>query len=73
MVDDAMLRDMSLALKHLRRLTLWGCIRVTREGVYKILREAEDIEELSLDAMPHSVCPASKVMRDRSLTRVESA
>lgn len=58
LVDDTMLRDMSSALQNLRRLTLWGCTRLTRDGVYKILREAENIEELSLDALPHSVSPS---------------
>lgn len=56
-----MLKDMSLSLSRLERLTLWGCIRVTREGVYNILREADKLRDLSLDAALHSVSPALNV------------
>ena len=55
LIDDAMLKDMASHLHGLKRLTLWGCTRVTKTGVFDVLREAEDLEELSLDALPHSV------------------
>jgi len=55
LIDDAMLKDMALHLRTLKRLTLWGCTRITKAGVFNILREAEYLEELSLDALPHSV------------------
>jgi len=55
LVDDAMLKDLAPLLRGLKRLTLWGCTRVTRSGVFEILREAEDLQELRLDALPHSV------------------
>lgn len=55
MVDDKMLKGMAPHLQSLKRLTLWGCTRITREGVYEILRQAEDLDDLSLDALPHSV------------------
>ncbi|WWD20751.1 hypothetical protein CI109_105227 [Kwoniella shandongensis] len=55
LIDDAILKVMAPHLKALRRLTLWGCSRVTRDGVFTILDEAGDnVEELSLDALPHS-------------------
>lgn len=50
-----MLRTAAQGLSNLRRLTLWGCTRVTKSSVYKVLEQAEDIQELSLDATPHSV------------------
>lgn len=50
-----MLRDMSACLTRLERLNLWGCIRTSRDGVYSVLREAAELKELSLDAVPHSV------------------
>ncbi|ORY31235.1 hypothetical protein BCR39DRAFT_527024 [Naematelia encephala] len=54
LVDDAMLTEAAKHLHELRRLTLWGCTRITREGVFDILREAGHLQELSLDALPHS-------------------
>jgi len=54
LIDDAMLKSMAGHLRYLRRLTLWGCTRVTKAGVYAVLEEAQDLEELSLDALPHS-------------------
>lgn len=50
-----MLKAMAPHLRRLKRLTLWGCTRVTQNGVFEILREAEYLEELSLDGLPHSV------------------
>lgn len=55
LVDDKMLKDLSRHLKDLKRLTLWGCTRITRDGLYAILDEAEEMQELSLDVLPHSV------------------
>lgn len=55
LVDDAILKVIARHLRSLQRLTLWGCIRVTRSGVFELLKEAEDLEEISLDALPHSV------------------
>ncbi|WVQ95692.1 hypothetical protein IAU59_002790 [Kwoniella sp. CBS 9459] len=55
LVDDAILKTIAPDLISLRRLTLWGCTRVTRDGVFSLLNEAADnVEELSLDALPHS-------------------
>ncbi|WVR08647.1 hypothetical protein IAU60_005704 [Kwoniella sp. DSM 27419] len=55
LIDDAVLKMIAPDLSYLRRLTLWGCSRVTRDGVHEILREAaSEVEELSLDAVPHS-------------------
>ncbi|KAK8850569.1 hypothetical protein IAR55_004487 [Kwoniella newhampshirensis] len=55
LIDDAILKAMAPHLTALRRLTLWGCSRVTRDGVFTILDEANDnVVELSLDALPHS-------------------
>lgn len=50
-----MLKAMAPHLRQLRRLTLWGCTRVTKAGVFALLQESENLEELSIDALPHSV------------------
>jgi hypothetical protein len=50
-----MLKDMAPSLGHLKRLTLWGCTRISRSGLGAILEESEHLEELSLDAVSHSV------------------
>jgi hypothetical protein len=55
LIDDAMLKAMAPHLRQLRRLTLWGCTRVTKAGVFALLQESENLEELSIDALPHSV------------------
>ena len=52
-----MLKNIARHLRHLRRLTFWGCGRITREGVFEILREAENLTELSLDASHHKASP----------------
>ncbi|WWC72622.1 uncharacterized protein I206_106585 [Kwoniella pini CBS 10737] len=55
LIDDAILKTIASNLTKLKRLTLWGCTRVTKDGVFEILQEASrEIEELSLDALPHS-------------------
>ncbi|WVF68162.1 hypothetical protein IAT40_002927 [Kwoniella sp. CBS 6097] len=55
LIDDAILKTIAPDLANLKRLTLWGCTRVTRDGVFGILTEAADeVGELSLDALPHS-------------------
>lgn len=51
-----MLRALAPYLSSLKRLQLIGCTRITQAGVYEVLREADGIEELILDAPPHSVC-----------------
>lgn len=55
MIDEDLLKLAAPSLSHLRRLTIWGCTRVTRKTILAILEHAEDIEELSLDALPHTV------------------
>jgi hypothetical protein len=50
-----MLRNISVDLCDLKRLTLWGCGHVTRAGLDSVIREAEWLEELSIDASPQSV------------------
>jgi hypothetical protein len=50
-----MLKSVAEHLTHLQRLTFWGCTRVTRRGVYEVLHEASSLQELSIDALPHSV------------------
>ena len=50
-----MLKKMAIPLRRLTRLTLWGCTRITRAGVFEILHEAQGMEEMSLDALAHSV------------------
>lgn len=46
---------MAPRLRNLRRLTFWGCTHVTREGIFSLLdRIGPGIQELSLDALPHS-------------------
>ncbi|ORX40973.1 hypothetical protein BD324DRAFT_612737 [Kockovaella imperatae] len=54
LVDDGMLLAMAPFLRDLKRLTFWGCTRLTRDGVRKILTEAKELEELSLDTTSHS-------------------
>lgn len=54
-INDALLRDLTPHLGQLRRLQLVGHTKVTREGVYAVLEEARGLEELVLDAAPHSV------------------
>ncbi|OCF33621.1 hypothetical protein I316_04695 [Kwoniella heveanensis BCC8398] len=55
LIDDAIFKTIAPDLSKLKRLTLWGCSRVTRDGVFSILSEAADeVAELSLDALPHS-------------------
>nr|XP_018259775.1 uncharacterized protein I303_07845 [Kwoniella dejecticola CBS 10117]OBR81933.1 hypothetical protein I303_07845 [Kwoniella dejecticola CBS 10117] len=55
LIDDAILKTIAPNLNKLKRLTLWGCTRVTKDGVFEILHEASrEIEELSLDALLHS-------------------
>ncbi|WWC92354.1 uncharacterized protein L201_007311 [Kwoniella dendrophila CBS 6074] len=55
LIDDAILKTIARYLNKLKRLTLWGCTRVTKDGVFEILYEAaREVEELSLDALPHS-------------------
>ncbi|TXT05911.1 hypothetical protein VHUM_03672 [Vanrija humicola] len=54
LINDEMLRALSPYLSSLKRLQLIGCTRITRTGVYDVLREADAIEELILDAPPHS-------------------
>ncbi|KAL1412669.1 hypothetical protein Q8F55_000416 [Vanrija albida] len=54
LINDDMLRALAPYLSSLKRLQLIGCTRITRTGVYDVLREADGIEELILDAPPHS-------------------
>lgn len=54
-INDALLRDLAPHVTALKRLQLIGHTKVTREGVYAILEEARGLEELVLDAPPHSV------------------
>ncbi|RXK41989.1 hypothetical protein M231_00710 [Tremella mesenterica] len=54
LVDDTLLIKMSESLENLRRLTIWGCTRVTKDGIGEIIRRAEGLEELSVDALSHS-------------------
>ncbi|KIR35721.1 hypothetical protein I352_01999 [Cryptococcus deuterogattii MMRL2647] len=55
LIDDTILTVMAPRLRNLRRLTFWGCTRVARDGIYSILNEVgPNIQELSLDALPHS-------------------
>lgn len=55
MIDDTILKVMAPRLRNLRRLTFWGCTRVTREGIFSVLNEVgPNVQELSLDALPHS-------------------
>ncbi|KAK6906564.1 hypothetical protein L486_07821 [Kwoniella mangroviensis CBS 10435] len=55
LIDDAILKTIASDLNKLKRLTLWGCTRVTTDGVFSILQTAGDeVEELSLDALTHS-------------------
>ena len=51
-----MLRNLSEDLCDLKRLTLWGCGHITRAGLDSVIRQAEWLEELSIDASPQSVC-----------------
>ncbi|BEJ15048.1 hypothetical protein CspHIS471_0408150 [Cutaneotrichosporon sp. HIS471] len=53
-INDALLKDLSPFLGQLKRLQLVGHTKVTREGVYAVLEEARGLEELVLDAAPHS-------------------
>lgn len=61
-INDALLREMAPYVTKLKRLQLVGHTKVTREGVYAVLEVAPELEELVLDAPPHSVSP-----RPRSL------
>ncbi|WRT70742.1 uncharacterized protein IL334_007741 [Kwoniella shivajii] len=55
LIDDAILKTIAPNLSKLKRLTLWGCTRITKDGVFEILHESSNhIEELSLDAVSHS-------------------
>ena len=68
LIEDAMLKAMAPHLRELKRLTLWGCTRITKAGVSHILHAADFLEELSLDALPHSVIfPIIPARLDRSL------
>ena len=55
MIDEELLKLAAPSLSHLRKLTIWGCTRVTRATILAILQHAENIQELSLDALPHTV------------------
>lgn len=55
-IDEELLKLAAPALKRLLRLAIWGCTRVTRGTLLAIMEHAEDLEELSLDALPHTVC-----------------
>ena len=50
-----MLTKLSEDLSDLKRLTLWGCGHVTRLGLDAVIRQAEYLEEMSIDASPNSV------------------
>ena len=50
-----MLTKLSEDLTDLKRLTLWGCGHVTRLGLDAVIRQAEYLEEMSIDASPNSV------------------
>ena len=67
MIDDELLKAAAPLLGNLRRLTLWGCTKLTKSSVYKVLDEATGIQELSLDILPHSVSP-HPLRAERSLT-----
>ncbi|OWZ59804.1 hypothetical protein C356_00716 [Cryptococcus neoformans c45] len=55
LIDDIILKVMAPRLRNLRRLIFWGCTHVTREGIFSLLDEVgPSIQELSLDALPHS-------------------
>lgn len=54
-INDALLRDLAPHVTALKRLQLIGHTKVTREGVYAVLEVAPGLEELVLDAAPHSV------------------
>ena len=60
LVDDKVLTMMAAHLRSLRKFTLWGCTRTTSAGVFAVLNEADYLEELSLDAIPHSVRSATQ-------------
>lgn len=55
LIDDELLEAAAPLLGNLHRLTLWGCTKITKASVYKVLEEAEGMQELSLDILPHSV------------------
>jgi len=57
LIDDELLKAAAPFLGNLRRLTLWGCTKLTKTSVYKVLEEATGIQDLSLDILPHSVSP----------------
>lgn len=50
-----MLKSLSTYLRRLQRLSLWGCNRITKAGLFDVLQEAEMLGDLSVDALPHSV------------------
>ncbi|KAL7422920.1 hypothetical protein Q5752_002217 [Cryptotrichosporon argae] len=54
LVDDALLAALAPSLAGLARLTLIGCTRLTHRGVDAVLAAASGLEELNLDATPHS-------------------
>lgn len=60
-INDALMRDLAPHLGALRRLQLVGATKVTRAGVYAVLEEAPGLEELVLDAAPHSVSPSTSI------------
>ncbi|TXT07913.1 uncharacterized protein COLE_04837 [Cutaneotrichosporon oleaginosum] len=53
-INDALLHELAPYLGQLKRLQLVGHTKVTRAGVYAVLEEARGLEELVLDAAPHS-------------------
>jgi hypothetical protein len=55
LIDDELLKAAAPFLGNLRRLTLWGCTKLTKSSVYKVLEESTGMQELSLDILPHSV------------------
>ena len=55
LIDDSLLRDVAEQSENLTRFTLWGCTRVTRDGVYEIINHAKRLNELSIDASQISV------------------
>lgn len=69
-ITNQVLTESSEYLPDLRRLMLIGAARVTRTGVYTLLRQTERLEELVLDAPPHSVSTTSCVLL--TVTRTSS-
>lgn len=61
-------------MRLLKKFTLIGRTRITRTGVFDLLDAAPGLEELVLDAAPHSVSlPATNVANKQGLTDLSAA